>query len=120
MEEGVERVRTSRETAHQRIEAQRMDLMTSIQHEQAALVEKLHERQVTADSLVRSRTSEVQHKMHIKIEEAKMKHDHHLARVAMANRALEFRKQQLQVRHSVKLIMKNRERMRTHFCTTAL
>jgi len=44
------------------------------------------------------RRSEVRHKMHVKLEEARMKHDHHLARMAMANRALEFRKQQLLVR----------------------
>ena len=40
-------------------------------------------------------TDGVQHKMHIKVAEVQMKHDAHMARVAMANRALEFRKQQL-------------------------
>jgi hypothetical protein len=37
-------------------------------------------------------TREVQHRMHVQVEEARMRHEQHVARVAMANRALDFRR----------------------------
>ena len=66
-----------------------------MQRDQAELENRLEERHEAADLLVQQATREVQHRMHVQVEEARMRHEQHVARVAMANRALEFRRQQL-------------------------